>query len=325
MAVPLLEVRNLKKYFSRDTGLIDRLLTKDAAPVKAVDGISFTVDAGEIVGLVGESGCGKSTTGETLLLLHKPTAGEIFFRGENILKYSKKELRKLRRHMQMIFQDPYSSLNPRMKVRNIIAEPLKTHGLTSSAEIQERVESLLVRVGLDPTHQDRYPHEFSGGQRQRIGVARALAVEPSFVVADEPVSALDVSVQAQLINLLLDLQQEFHLSMLFISHDISVVKQISNRVLVMYLGNIVEQGPVREVLTNPLHPYTQALLSAVPRPNPHVKTERIILTGDVPSPIRPPAGCKFHPRCPYRKPECETIVPVEKEESQGHRVACHLY
>ncbi|MCS6801563.1 MAG: dipeptide ABC transporter ATP-binding protein [Chloroflexota bacterium] len=322
MGETLLEVKDLKMYFPITSGLI---FQRKVADVKAVDGISFSVKRGETLGLVGESGCGKSTTARAILQLYRPTAGSVKFEGKELTKMGGNELRRMRRRMQMIFQDPYASLNPRMSVGSIIGEPLLIHGIAKNKkERQERVQELLRVVGLNPYFVNRYPHEFSGGQRQRIGIARALAVEPLFIACDEPVSALDVSIQAQIINLLEELQEQFGLTYLFIAHDLSVVRHISDRVAVMYLGRIVEIADRNELYENPLHPYTKALLSAVPIPDPVVeaKRERIILTGDVPSPVRPPSGCNFHPRCPIAIPECKEIVPPLEEKTPGHFAAC---
>ncbi|PYS84282.1 MAG: peptide ABC transporter substrate-binding protein [Acidobacteria bacterium] len=309
----LVRVRGLVKHFP---------VTDSDDVVRAVDGVTFEIFRGETLGLVGESGCGKSTVGRCLLRLIEPTRGEVRFEGEDVLTLSGGELRRLRREMQIIFQDPYASLNPRMKVRDIVAEPLVIHRIGDRGERRERVADLLRKVGLDPDYMNRYPHEFSGGQRQRIGIARALALNPKLVVADEPVSALDVSVQAQVVNLLADLQGEFNLTYLFISHGLAVVEHISDRVAVMYLGRIVEVATAEELYTNPLHPYTRALLSAIPVPDPTRKRERIVLKGDVPTPIRPPAGCRFHTRCPEALPECSQIDPDLREVRPGHTVAC---
>ena len=318
----LVDVRNLKVHFPVTAGLI---FQRKIADVKAVDGISFQIRKGETLGLVGESGCGKSTTGRSILQLYRPTDGEVQFGQVELTTLKSGELRRMRRRMQMIFQDPYASLNPRMSVGAIIGEPLAIHGLARGQARRERVAELMRIVGLNPYYANRYPHEFSGGQRQRIGVARALAVEPDFIVADEPVSALDVSIQAQIINLLEDLQEQFGLTYLFIAHDLSVVRHISDRVAVMYLGKLMELTGRDELYANPLHPYTKALLSAVPIPDPEVesKRERIILTGDVPSPMRPPPGCVFHTRCPIAIDECRQVIPEWREVSRDHWVACH--
>ncbi|MGB2695585.1 MAG: dipeptide ABC transporter ATP-binding protein [Dehalococcoidia bacterium] len=318
----LVDVRDIKVYFPITAGLI---FQRKLADVKAVDGISFQIKKGETLGLVGESGCGKSTTGRAILQLYRPTTGEIKFGDVELTKLKGNDLRHMRREMQMIFQDPFASLNPRMSAGAIIGEPLAIHGLARGQARRERVAELMRVVGLNPYYANRYPHEFSGGQRQRIGVARALAVEPNFIVCDEPVSALDVSIQAQIINLLEDLQEQFGLTYLFIAHDLSVVRHISDRVAVMYLGKMMELTGRDELYENPLHPYTKALLSAVPVPDPEVesKRERIILSGDVPSPLRPPPGCVFNTRCPIAIDECRTAIPEWREVSSGHWVACH--
>ncbi len=319
----LVNVQGLKMYFPVTAGLI---FQRKIADVKAVDGIAFSVKKGETLGLVGESGCGKSTTGRAILQLYKPTAGSVNFGGTELTKLHAGDMRRMRRRMQMIFQDPYASLNPRMSVGSIIGEPLQIHGLAKGSRARkERIQDLMRVVGLNPYYANRYPHEFSGGQRQRIGIARALAVEPDFIVADEPVSALDVSIQAQIINLMEDLQQQFGLTYLFIAHDLSVVRHISDRVGVMYLGKMMELADRNELYENPLHPYTKALLSAVPVPDPAVERtrERIILTGDVPSPLRPPSGCVFHTRCPIAVEECRQAIPEWRDVGGGHMVACH--
>lgn len=318
----LVEVKNLVMYFPVTSGII---FQRKVADIKAVDGISFYIKKGETLGLVGESGCGKTTTGRCILQLYKPTKGEIFFEGTDLCKLAPGRLRALRRRMQIIFQDPYGSLNPRMTCGSIIGEPLTVHNICHGKEYREAVQELLNTVGLNPYMASRYPHEFSGGQRQRIGIARALAVKPAFIVCDEPVSALDVSIQAQVINLLMELQEQFDLTYLFIAHDLSVVRHISDRVAVMYLGRICEMTDRAELYENPLHPYTKALLSAVPIPDPVVdrKRERIILTGDVPSPLNPPPGCNFHTRCPIAVPECSERLPEWREVGSEHWVACH--
>ncbi len=320
-SAPLLQVKNLVKHFPIRSGLLQRVRDH----VHAVDGVSFELEAGETLGVVGESGCGKSTTGRCILRLIEPSSGEVWFEGRNITALDKPSLRAVARDMQIIFQDPYASLNPRMTVGAIVGEGLVIHQLAANAkEIEDRVAKLLRTVGLSPDYMRRYPHEFSGGQRQRIGIARALAVNPKLVICDEAVSALDVSIQAQVINLLEDLQQEFKLTYLFIAHDLSVVEHISRRVAVMYLGRIVEIATSRQRYTTPKHPYTEALLSAVPIPDPTVRRKRIVLQGDVPSPIHPPSGCHFHPRCARAQAQCKTEAPVLRELAPGHVAACHF-
>jgi len=317
----ILDVRNLVKHFPVRRGI----LGGERRYVRAVDGVSFTVGSQETLGLVGESGCGKSTVGRTILRLLAPTSGEVWFRGRNILALGEEEVRSLRREMQIVFQDPFGALNPRLTVEQIVGEPLKNHGIGNRRERREKVEEALTMVGLLPEHLKRFPHEFSGGQRQRIGIARALVLRPRLVVADEPVSALDVSVQAQVLNLIARLQRELRLSIMLISHDLGVVRHISRRVAVMYLGEIVEVAPAGDLYGNPLHPYTQALLSAVPVPNPRLAKKRIVLAGDVPSPLDPPSGCRFHPRCPRRMEICPVEPPKTRQVAIGHLVACHLY
>lgn len=316
----LLEVRNLKKHYPIRKGLLSRQI----GSVKAVDGVTMSVQRGETLAVVGESGCGKSTTGRAILRLIEPTDGEIWFDGTDVRALNPEQLRQMRTQMQMVFQDPYASLDPRWTVRQTLEEPLRTHHPAGAAVLKERVAELMEVVGLSPYHVDRYPHEFSGGQRQRIGIARALALNPKFIVCDEPVSALDVSIQAQVLNLMQDLQDRFGLTYLFISHDLSVVKFISDRVAVMYLGKVVELAPTAELFAAPLHPYTKALMSAVPVPNPEQRPERIVLTGDVPNPEQPPSGCAFHTRCPLATDICRKETPVLKEVSSGRQAACHL-
>jgi oligopeptide transport system ATP-binding protein len=319
----LVEIQDLKMYFPITQGIVFQRRIGD---IKAVDGLSFGIKKGETLGLVGESGCGKSTTGRAILQLYRPTGGSVLFEGQDLTKMKGEQLRRMRRNMQMIFQDPYASLNPRMTVGNIVGEPLDVHNILSPKERHNRVQELLEIVGLNPYFVNRYPHEFSGGQRQRIGVARALAVQPDFIVCDEPISALDVSIQAQIINLLEELQDKFGLTYLFIAHDLSVVRHISDRIAVMYLGKIVELTDRIRLYSEPLHPYTQALLSAVPIPDPKVdrKRQRIILEGDVPSPANPPKGCHFSTRCAHRTEACSQVEPEWREVTPGHWVACHL-
>jgi oligopeptide/dipeptide ABC transporter ATP-binding protein len=317
---PILEVRNLKKFFP-----VTNSLGKVTGQVKAVNDVSFDLYQGETFGLVGESGCGKSTTGRTILRLIEPTEGEAVYKSQDIYQAKGRELLKMKREMQMVFQDPYSSLNPRKRIGHILEETLKIHNIGKKQERMDRVMDMLNRVGFQPEQYYRYPHEFSGGQRQRIGLARALMVNPNVIICDEPVSALDVSIQSQVLNLLEEIQDEFKLSYLFISHDLSVVRHISDRIGVMYLGQMVEEAPTDELFANPLHPYTQALLSAVPVPNPMVKKERIKLKGEVPSPLNLPSGCVFHTRCPYATTKCKQVIPVKKKVAANHAVACHLY
>jgi oligopeptide transport system ATP-binding protein len=317
---PLLLVNNIKKYFPIKNSLFSR-----SNWVKAVDDVSFTVGSGETIGIVGESGCGKSTLGRTILRLQNPTSGKIIYNGQDITHLNEQELRSVRRELQIVFQDPYASLNPKFTIKDIVGEPLRVHGEGNKRERRERVQELLEKVGLQPHHKDKYPHEFSGGQRQRIGIARALALNPKLIVCDEPVSALDVSIQSQVINLFQDLQDEFNLTYLFISHDLSVVRHISDRVAVMYLGKIVEIGNTEEIYSQPAHPYTQSLLSAIPIPNPveHRKRKRIILQGDVPNPSNPPSGCRFHTRCPLATDLCKDKEPTFDEIQEERWVACH--
>ncbi len=319
----LLQVDNLVKYFPIMRGAVIR---RQVGAVHAVDGVSFNIHEGETVGLVGESGCGKSTTGRTILQLYRATSGSVMFEGHNLVTMKGEELRKMRRKMQMIFQDPYASLNPRMTVGDIISEPLLVHGLANRKQAEERVQELLRLVGLNPAYANRYPHEFSGGQRQRVGVARALSLQPSLIICDEPISALDVSIQAQVVNLLEDLQKQFNLTYLFIAHDLSMVRHISTRVAVMYLGVIVEFADRDELYENPLHPYTQALLSAVPIPDPlaEEKRQRRVLQGEIPSPVNPPSGCRFRTRCPLAAEVCAQVRPDFREVKPSHFVACHM-
>ncbi len=321
MEETVLEVNDLKVHFPIKAGLMQRVV----GHVKAVDGISFSIKRGKTMGLVGESGCGKTTVGKTILRLTEKTDGDVFFFGFDIFELPRKEMRAIRPKMQIIFQDPYSSLSPRLPVSEIIGEAVKEHHIVPDSEYDAHLDSIMKSCGLEPYHKDRYPHEFSGGQRQRICIARALALNPEFIVCDEPVSALDVSIQAQIINLLKDLQDKYKLTYLFISHDLSVVEHISDEVGVMYLGSLVEFGPKRSIFSNPLHPYTQALLSAAPVPDPDAKMNRIILEGSIPSPANPPAGCKFHTRCRECMEICKTVPPKVKEIEPGHMVVCHLF
>jgi oligopeptide transport system ATP-binding protein len=314
----LVQVKDLKKHFLLSSGFFG----KEKQVVKAVDGLSFTIYEGETLGIVGESGCGKSTTGRLLLRLLDATEGTVHFDGKNVMEMPKNELKKARKDFQMVFQDPYASLNPRMTVEQLVAEPIKTYGLYKENR-REKVKDLLEAVGIPESYMDRYPHEFSGGQRQRIGIARALALNPKFIVADEPVAALDVSIQAQIINLMIDLQKEFGFTYLFIAHDLSVVQYISDRVAVMYLGQMVELAESDSLYEKPLHPYTKSLLSAVPVANPKMKKERVLLKGEIPSPVNPPSGCRFHTRCPIATEKCKTDVPEFREVESGHFVACH--
>ena len=316
----LLEVRNLKKYFPIKTGILSRTI----GDVRAVDGVTLTLERGETLGLVGESGCGKTTVGRSILRLTEPTSGQVTFNSQNLLELDREQMRQVRASLQIIFQDPFSSLDPRMSVGQIIAEPIRNHLKASRAERRDRVAYLMEKVGLHPEQMSRYPHEFSGGQRQRIGIARALALNPMAIICDEPVSALDVSIQAQVINLLIQLQEEMDLSYLFIAHDLSVVEHISDRVAVMYLGRIVELATDRELYQNPQHPYTQALMSAVPVPDPGIRKQRILLEGDVPSPLNPPSGCAFHTRCAEHDEVCTHEEPTLRDLGDGHWVSCHL-
>ncbi len=318
---PLLTVNNLEVHFPVKKGLFSRTV----GYVYAVDGVSLTLEKGETIGLVGESGCGKTTTGMAILRLIEPTAGKVTFQGVDVSQMTKSQLRSLKKEMQIIFQDPYSSLNPRMTVNQILSDPMEIHGLYKGSERKDRIAYLLEKVGLTPEQGRRYPHEFSGGQRQRIGIARALVLNPQVVIGDEPVSALDVSIQAQIINLLIDLQEEFHHSYIIIAHDLAVVEHLCDRIAVMYLGKIMEVASYQDLYTDPKHPYTQALLSAIPVADPKVKKERTILKGDVPSPINPPAGCHFHPRCPHRMEECDKGEPELINTGGDHYVACYLY
>ncbi len=320
MAEPLLTVTNLKKHFPIRKGPFSKVV----GHVYAVDGVNLQVHRGRTLGQVGESGCGKTTVGKTILKLLQPTSGQILYDGTDITHYTRAEMKGLRREMQIIFQDPFSSLNPRITVSGIVGAALEIHKIAAGSEKEDRIASLLRKVGLQPEYMRRYPHEFSGGQRQRIGIARALAVNPKMIIADEPVSALDVSIQAQIINLLKDLQNELGLTYIFIAHDVAVIGHISSEIAVMYLGKIMERAPVTEVLSQSLHPYTEALLSAVPVPNPALKKQRMILKGDVPSPMDPPSGCRFHPRCPARFEPCDRLEPELKLVAEDHWVACHL-
>ncbi len=320
MSEVLLEVENLRKYFPIRRGLFRR----SAGSVRAVDGVSLQVHSGETLGVVGESGCGKSTMGRSILRLIEPTSGKVWFQGQDILKLTKPQMRDLRRDMQIVFQDPYASLNPRYTIFQTLSEPMEIHNLYTPGERRQRVHSMLERVGLDPSYASRFPHEFSGGQRQRVGIARALMLHPKLMILDEPVAALDVSVQSQVINLLEDLQEEFNLTYIFVAHNLSVVKHISDRILVMYLGRMAELASPQDLFHEPLHPYTQALFSAVPVPNPRAKRERIILKGDLPSPASPPSGCVFHTRCPIAQELCQQQVPEWREVRPKHYAACHL-
>lgn len=319
---PILEIKGLKKHFPIKTGFFNKV----TGHVRAVDGVDFKVMPGETLGIVGESGCGKSTTGRTILRLLNPSAGEVLFNGKDLAKLSKEEMRQMRKDIQMVFQDPYASLNPRKTIRQILLEPLKVHGIGASREERmKRVEEIIEVVGLRKEHLDRHPHDFSGGQRQRIGIARALILKPKVIIADEPVSALDVSIQSQVLNLLKDLKKEFNLTLIFISHDLSVVRHLCDRIAVMYLGRVVEIADKKQLFNNPSHPYTRALLSAVPIANPKAKRERVILKGDLPSPANPPSGCTFHPRCPVANESCKTKIPILQDIDSGHQVSCHLF
>ncbi len=320
-ARPLVDVQDLKKYFPIRSGFLQRVI----GHVKAVDGVSFQLPRGTTMGLVGESGCGKTTVGRTLLRLYDQTDGRVYFGGQEVFALNKAELRALRPKMQIIFQDPYSSLSPRLPIGEIIGEAVREHGIVAKEAYEDHLDTIMKQCGLQPYHKERYPHEFSGGQRQRICIARALALNPEFVVCDEPVSALDVSIQAQIINLLMDLQERYQLTYLFISHDLSVVEHISSQIGVMYLGKLVEHGTKKAIFDNPLHPYTQALFSAIPIPEPGARSNRIVLEGTIPSPANPPPGCKFHTRCAYCMQVCKTQEPESKELEPGHFVACHLY
>ena len=317
----ILEVRNIRKCFP----LKKTITGKVTSELVAVDNVSFKLKAGETLGIVGESGCGKTTLGRTILKLHEPTGGQIIFNGQDITNLDSKGMREIRKQMQIIFQDPYSSLSPRLPIGEIIGEAVREHGLVPKEQLDDYVTNIMLSCGLQPYHKDRYPHEFSGGQRQRICIARAIALNPDFIVCDEPVSALDVSIQAQVINLLKDLQDERDLTYLFISHDLSVVEHISDVVGVMYLGGLVETGATEDIFANPLHPYTKALFSAIPMPDPEIKTDRIILEGSIPSPANPPSGCKFHTRCAECMERCKTEIPKEIDTGNGHMVRCHLY
>ena len=321
MNVPVIEVTDLKQYFPIKSGFMQGV----TGYIKAVDGVTFSIERGKTMGLVGESGCGKTTVGMTILRLYQKTSGEVLFNGLDIFAMNRKELRAIRPKMQIVFQDPFSSLSPRLPISEIIGEAVKEHSIVPPSEYNEYLDHIMKSCGLEPYHKDRYPHEFSGGQRQRICIARALALNPEFIVCDEPVSALDVSIQAQIINLLNDLQEKYQLTFIFISHDLSVVEHISDDVGVMYLGSLVEYGSKKSIFQNPLHPYTQALLSAAPVPDPSAKMNRIILEGSIPSPANPPAGCKFHTRCWKCMDICKTVVPKSKEIEPGHSVVCHLY